>query len=1048
MKTAATTAIDPKATLPQLAKAQLQWPWPRSLAGLAATVLSLLFLAWAIDLPRAAAGVAALARRPELIAAFLLTYSACFWLRSVAWSALLGRRLSTWHAFRILQLALALNHLLPVKAGEIARPLLAARRGATLPEALSTSAAARLLDFACLLLVAGTLHAFSATGLNGYGGLAVPAVAIASLFATGIWLRSSPDALPLPAALRQKMERFRQALVTVTPKQLALAAALTLPSWILEGSVLFIAAQAMGLDLPWQAAIAATAFAILFQAFQVTPGGLGVYETAMTASLALYGVSPTEGLTVATVAHSMKFAYSYATGAIFGLLEAKDAGWLRGIDALRGSADEIKGASKLEVVMARLWNVVNEGKPFTPLFVLAIFVILGLFRGSEPGYWGRAALATVLLVPLFVVFFRFDFPLKLRVALWVYLAFGIALFRSLDLVAVASVLSLYLGFTVVLWGTIYYHLRMGMPWTNFLRFWKLVLENPDPTSGNFLEQVPKTLLFVLLFAYLTSGLTAPKVLGVEAFIALIAISALLVHQRFATWAPPAPLTPTRTRNTAGRRHAKKFIAIVIDGCRADRFLEADTPFCSRLAAEGVVFTDMRTVYPARTTTCFSSMFTGAPPKVHGMRSNFVPSLGVKCDSIFSSFERQGLKARLVGIAHLIDAFGENNVKTVTATMKNDEIDLGLVARAKEVLKTEDPDLLVLQLLSVDQTGHARGSYNSEYLKKIETSDRIIEEFLAWCGSEGYLENATVMITADHGQGIGIGGHGHLSRTEVHVPCIFWGAGVPSGQVRNEPRSIMDMAPTISYFLGALPPEHAVGQVLLAPEAPLSDTQRPLAIVIPCLNEAQNLAALLARIPYAALPGVKIIAVDDGSTDGTAAVAERLGATVVRHERQRGLGAALRSGLEEARRINARAAVYLDADNEYDPREIPSLLAPIEAGTADYVLGSRFRGAITGMPLSRRLGNLGFSLLLSAASGHWISDGQTGFRAFGERALEVAEIIHDYNYAQVLTLDLLHKGMRFAEVPITYRRRQHGRSYIGVQYLWRVPVGMLREMLSE
>ena len=77
----------------------------------------------------------------------------------------------------------------------------------------------------------------------------------------------------------------------------------------------------------------------------------------------------------------------------------------------------------------------------------------------------------------------------------------------------------------------------------------------------------------------------------------------------------------------------------------------------------------------------------------------------------------------------------------------------------------------------------------------------------------------------------------------------------------------------------------------------------------------------------------------------------------------------------------------------------------------------------------------------------VTDGQTGFRAFSRRALECAEIIHDYNYAQVLTLDLLKKGMRMHEVPISYRFRTKGKSFINARYLWRVPVGMLREMLS-
>ena len=78
---------------------------------------------------------------------------------------------------------------------------------------------------------------------------------------------------------------------------------------------------------------------------------------------------------------------------------------------------------------------------------------------------------------------------------------------------------------------------------------------------------------------------------------------------------------------------------MIDGCRADRLREANTPFIDRLRAEGTDFTDMETVYPARTVTCFSSMLTGAPPAIHGMRSNFAPRLGVKCESMFDVLRR-------------------------------------------------------------------------------------------------------------------------------------------------------------------------------------------------------------------------------------------------------------------------------------------------------------------------------------------------------------------------------------------------------------------------
>ena len=619
-------------------------------------------------------------------------------------------------------------------------------------------------------------------------------------------------------------------------------------------------------------------------------------------------------------------------------------------------------------------------------------------------------------------------------------------FRFVDLTALALVLGLYLTFTVFLWGTVYYHLRIGTPWTNFTRFWRLVLENPDPTSGNFLEQIPKTLLLVLAFLLMVERPGLDTVAAVEGFVLGLGAAALLAHQWFFTWPPAPSLTPTRLVAEQGRRRCKRFIAIVIDGCRADRLLEADTPFIDRMRREGVDYVNTSTVYPARTVTGFSSMFTGAPPKAHGMRSNFVLSLGVKCESIFDSLRESGMKGKLVGIAHLVDAFGDD-VETVTAVTHNDEIDDALVARAKAVMERDDPDLLALQLLSVDQTGHARGSYNSEYLAKIEDSDRKIEEFLGWCRDKGYLDDeTTVLISSDHGQGIGIGGHGHMSPEETYVPCFAWGAGVDLIGEFDEPRSVMDVAPTIAYFLGAKPPGQSMGQVLGVEEQPKQD--KPLAIIIPAYNEADNLPSTLSRIPRGKLHNAEVIVVDDGSSDGSAEIASRHGAeVVVSHPRNRGLGAALRTGLQTAREMDARAAVYIDADGEYPPEQIPDLLAPIENGEADYVLGSRYLGAREHQPFSRMIGNRVFTWLLCLASGRRITDGQTGFRAFSRRALECAEIIHDYNYAQVLTLDLLKKGMRLKEVPISYSFRTKGKSFIGIKYLWRVPLAMLREMLG-
>ncbi len=993
-------------------------------------------------------GIAELARRPALLALLFGGYAAAFVLRAFAWRVLLGRArggASSGRLIAILHAALLANHALPVKAGELLRPALAARAGIPIADATVSTVVARVLDIAALLAIAAALLPLTAGG-DGATVLAIPALLLAAVAVGLLWFRGTSLAGTGFEMFDRLWTHARDSLRALPLRAVLVAFAITVPGWLLESVVLYAAAQALGLELSLPAAAAVTAFTILFQIVHLTPGGIGVYEASMTAALQAQGMPGGEALTLAVLTHGLKFAYAFGLGAPLTLLAV---GGVPSLSRLRGSREDSKRAGRFEIVAARLWNVLNEGKPFTPVFVAGVLLLLGLPHFADGGYWLRQLVALVALLPLFALFYRYAFPLHLRGGLWVLLAACLALFRFIDVQAIALVFALYLGFTVVLWGSVYYHLRIGTPWTNGLRFWRLVLENPDPTSGNFLEQVPKVLILVLLSGFLVDHPGPLSIAAVEAFTLGAAVLTVLTHQWWFTWAPPDPLAPTRLRNEGGPALCRRVILIVIDGCRADRLAEARTPFLDRLAAEGLACEDMRTVYPARTVTAFTSMLTGATPRVHGMRSNFVPSLGAKCESIFDVLEQRGMRGRLAGIAHLVDSFGEEAVETVTAVTPNEEIDDALVARAREVMRRDDPELLVLQTLSVDQTGHARGSYYPEYLERIEATDRLLEEFVGWCRAEGYLDGATLIVTSDHGQGRGIGGHGHLTEPERRVPFIAWGEGVPRGVRIEDDRSLLDVAPTLAYYLGVPPPARSVGQVLFTPDGVPPRDDGPLAIVIPAYNEAEVLPEVLARIPRAQLGETVAIVVDDGSEDGTALVAERTGADlVVRHERNRGLGAALRTGLETARGLNARAAVYLDADLEYDPAEIPALLAPIEAGEADYVLGSRFLGRREGHALWRSSGNRVFTLALSFAAGRRISDGQTGFRAFSARALNVAEIVHDYNYAQVLTLDLLHKGMRLAEAPISYRSRTRGRSFINGHYLWRVPLGMARELLGS
>ncbi len=227
--------------------------------------------------------------------------------------------------------------------------------------------------------------------------------------------------------------------------------------------------------------------------------------------------------------------------------------------------------------------------------------------------------------------------------------------------------------------------------------------------------------------------------------------------------------------------------------------------------------------------------------------------------------------------------------------------------------------------------------------------------------------------------------------------------------------------------------------------------RLLAVVVPAKDEEATIGILLDRISKVQVPGYEIRAfvVDDGSTDSTSRIAAVRGATVVSHAENRGLGAAVRTGLGAAVEAGAAVVAYLDADLEYAPEDIPRLVEPVIEGRAEYVLGSRFLGGgVRGMRLYRRVGNFAFTLLISSLTGCRITDGQTGMRAFSRAAAASAEIIHDYNYAQVLTLDLVRKDFVIEEVPIQYRIREHGRSFISWRYPAKVLPAIWRELRSS
>lgn len=469
----------------------------------------------------------------------------------------------------------------------------------------------------------------------------------------------------------------------------------------------------------------------------------------------------------------------------------------------------VKSASTFEKTAARCWNLLNEGKPFTPIFTIGTMLSFLWLSGQ----WTAAFLTGfAAIVPLLILYYRYDFPLFLRNYLWLPFVAYVIVFGQVNVPLLLWAAGLYFFFTVFFWGTFYYHLRIGTSWLNFTRFWKLVLKNSDSTSGNAQEQLPK--VFLLLSIWFSVGSDdALSVTELSLFYAAIALFAFVLHRYLFDW-KPAPY-PTYTKDTEPAPAAvlsDKVIVIVIDGMRKERFYEARTPFLDHLKENGTEYMNMETVYPARTVVCFSSMFTGTYPFEHGITSNMVWKLGIKVESIFDSLRKAGKKGRLLGIAHLVDSMGRD-VETITAVMHKDKADPNTMARAKKIMKEQRPDFFVVQMIGTDQIGHSRGVLYDEYIEKIEQADALIKDFVSFLKEDGHMDNTTLIVCADHGQADGIGGHGHLDEGERYVPFFMHGPAIEKGKKVQEKRSLVSIAPTVAWLMGVPYPSQSRGPVL-------------------------------------------------------------------------------------------------------------------------------------------------------------------------------------------------------------------------------------------
>ena len=197
--------------------------------------------------------------------------------------------------------------------------------------------------------------------------------------------------------------------------------------------------------------------------------------------------------------------------------------------------------------------------------------------------------------------------------------------------------------------------------------------------------------------------------------------------------------------------------------------------------------------------------------------------------------------------------------------------------------------------------------------------------------------------------------------------------------------------------------------------------KSVAVVVPAFNASATLPELLERLS-AVVPLSAVIVVDDGSSDATASIARERGATVLRHERNRGKGAALRTGFRYVGgNPGTHSVITLDADLQHRPEDIPRLMEVRQREGAALVIGVRQRSG-TSMPLARRLSNFLTSLLVSARTGKRVLDSQCGFRLIGREVLDRVSFRRDGFEAETeFLIKALRQGFsfRFVAIPTIY-----------------------------
>ncbi len=231
---------------------------------------------------------------------------------------------------------------------------------------------------------------------------------------------------------------------------------------------------------------------------------------------------------------------------------------------------------------------------------------------------------------------------------------------------------------------------------------------------------------------------------------------------------------------------------------------------------------------------------------------------------------------------------------------------------------------------------------------------------------------------------------------------------------------------------------------LARKAEVAGEGVDVSVIVPAYNEEQNIKEILRMLldVEQVLPSMEVIVIDDGSTDGTFEEVAKFSSRVklLKHENNRGKGAALATGFDEA---SGEVVVVQDADLEYSPYDIPRLVKPILSGEADVVFGSRFKGRRDGMRFTNYVGNRLLSLTTKLLYKAPITDLMTGHKVFARRVIRSMDLTEDgFKIEPEFAAEVFQGGWRYTEVPIGYTRRRRGSSKFrffkdGVHCFWRL-----------